>query len=265
MTKLSKEAWDALSTEEQQVRQEERPEEPGSAQPTAEELSQQIADLSTKLKKLEDERGGLIGDLTAERQTRQQLAAKVKELEETGGGDKGGFNLDKMADDDYLTAGQVKQIINQLQTKGSKEAQAEEEQLSKENYNTDEERMIGLTVKPTEDYPVPYNEAIEEFNKMVKKSPAYWAAVNVESRRKNGKPAEVAYKIALTSKTFINKIKTSAREDLIDELQKQGKIPKKLPSGGPADGGEIDPSLLTEQQLLEMPESQLEGLLKKTG
>ena len=266
MDPLSQEAWDALSAEEQATRQDEKPVASGAGEPdskTVEELTTSVKDLKTQLDSLQNEKQGIYRDLKGEREVRQQLEATLQELQNKGKGDE--FDLEALADEEYLTAGQVKKIMAKLKNTANNDTAADNKRKSGENYAADEERMIESTKAATDDFPVPYEEAIKEFQEMAKSKPAFWRTVHEESLRANGKPAEVAYKIALTSKKFMDKVRVSAREKLLKELEDQGQIkPRKLPSGGPGKT-EINAANLSEEDLLGLSDAQLNELLEKTG
>lgn len=263
---LTQEEWDALSAEEQATRLDEKPEGASQKEPqqqSTEELQTQLTELKSELDSLKNEKQGIYRDLKGEREVRQQLEATVAELQNRGkGGDE--FDIEQMADDDYLTAGQVKKLIRGLQSKSDQESAADVKKRAAENYAVDEDRMVEASKEVTDDFPVPYKDAIEEFTEMARKRPALWRAVHEESIRANGKPAETAYRIALTSKKFMNKVKANTREQLLKELEDQGQIkPRKLPSGGPGKQ-DLDPSKLSEKDLLELSDAQLDDLLAKT-
>lgn len=265
---ISIEQWDALSYDEQQLRQDERPEAASmkaapSQNSSVEDLSKQVKELSDKLAAVENEKKGIFNDLKSERELRQALAAKVDELNQVRR-QEGQFDINSIKDDEYLTGSDLKKIINQLQQEGNQASAKDRKAMAKQNYVADEDRMIKETKALSDDFPIPYDEAIKEFYVLAQKSPSYWNAVNSEALLRNGKPAEVAYKLALTSPKFIGKIKAGAREALIRELENKGDLPKKLPSGAPVNEN-TDPSLLSEEQLLNMPDEQMDVLLKKTG
>ena len=124
--------------------------------------------------------------------------------------------------------------------------------------------MLTATKELTDEFPIAYDEAIKEFTAMAKARPGLWRSVHEESLRANGKPAETAYRIALTSKKFMDKVRASTREALLSDLEKQGQIkPRKLPSGG-AGNQDIDAAKLSEEDLLNLSDAQLDALLAKT-
>ena len=265
MTKLAQTEWDALSDEDKALRQDEKPDEvqgPTSPTPTVEELGTQVKDLTDKLNNLTQERDGVIGDLRSERELRQSLDATVKQLQQQTAA-RSDDPLAGKSDEDYLTVADVKKILAQAnKTAGESRTQDENatnQRRSQENYAGDESR-----VTDKKDLEVPYKDAIKEFNTMAKANPALWQTVHLESIRVGGKPAELAYTIALTSPTFVSRIKTKEREALILKLENEGKLPKKLPPGGPG-AGPIDASVMSEEQLLNLSDAQLEEQLKKTG
>lgn len=260
--KLTQEQWDDLDSEAQALRQDEKPEEKVET-PTVEELAKTVEELTGRLTTAEDEKKGVYGDLKAERTLRQQLEATTAELKRSLES-KGDDPLAGKPDDEYITVAEVKKIIAHSTEAATKSQRAdniaEAKERSTANYNADEERM-----SVRKDLKVPYAEVIKEFQKMASSNPALWEAVQRESIRRGGKPAEVAYKLGLTSDVFIGKIEANARETLIKGLEKEGKIkPKKLPSGGSGKVN-LDPALMSEEDLLNLPEAELDKLLKETG
>ena len=97
--------------------------------------------MKDELDSLKSEKQGIYRDLKSEREVRQRLEATLQELQARGQG--GEFDLEEMADDDYLTAGQVKKLIKGIQGKSDRETQSEAKQRANENYAADEERMVG--------------------------------------------------------------------------------------------------------------------------
>lgn len=265
---LTLDEWNELSEEEQQLRQDEKPDDPvekkdQKTQPTADDLQKQLKELNDKITKADEEKKGIIGDLRHEREVRQRLETTLQELQMQNKR-KEEFDINQVADDEYLTAGQVKKILAQQQQQGQQLTQQQQAQRSKENYVSDGERMSEATKKTSDDFPVPYEEAVDEFKRMAQNNPALWDAVHRESLKFNGKPAELAYRIALTSKTFIPKIKASARAELTAQLEKAGTIKRKLPPGGPPTV-ELDANLLSETDMMNLSDDALDALLKKTG
>ena len=262
---LTQEEWDGLTPEEQGTRQDEKP-QPAGKEPddqTVSELNKSVKNLKDQLDSLQNEKQGIYRDLKQERELRRQMEATVQELQSRGKVDE--FDINKLADDEYLTAGQVKKLIAGLQGNAQNNENAQLQARSRENYANDEERLIEASKTVSDEYPVPYTEAVKEFEQMAKKNPVYWKTVHEESIRSGGKPAEVAYKIALTSKTFLSKIRASTRESLLSELEKEGQIkPRKLPSGG-AGKPELNAANLSEEDLLSLSDTQLDELLAKTG
>ncbi len=261
---LTQDEWDALTPEDQATRQDEKPQaggEPPQNQ-TIDELTTSVKDLKTQLDSLQNEKQGIYHDLKQEREVRQQLEATLGELQDRGRGDE--FDLESMADDDYLTAGQVKKLMTSLKKDANRDTVAEARQKSAENYAENEEAMVEKTKTASDEFPVPYDEAIAEFQVMAKAKPAFWRAVQEESLRTNGKPAETAYRIALTSKKFIAKIRANTRESLLDKLENEGQLkPRKLPSGGPGKPV-LNAANLTEEQIMNLSDSQLDELLANT-
>src|SRR3990167_11456286 len=261
---LEQAQWDALSDEEKELRADEKPEPEGvkPEEKTIDELTRSIKDLKIQLDSLQNEKQGIYRDLRQERDTRQQLEAALGEMQRRGGDE---IDINALADDDNITAGQVKKLIAGLQNNAQHAENLGMKQRSAENYSNDEERLHELSKAGTDEYPISYVDAIKEFEQMAKKNLAYWTAVQQESLRVNGRPAEIAYRIALTSKTFLSKIRAAERESILSKLETEGQIkPRKLPSGG-SGKAEINPSTISEEDLLKLSESQLDEILAKSG
>ncbi len=273
MDKLTVEQWNELGEEDQLIRIDEKPVElsgkTGSDDPkTVEGLTEDLKNINVKLAEFEDQKSGLIGDVQAERRLRQNLEITVNELRaqliDKGKADP----FDGRDDTDTMTVGDIKKLISGLK-KDSASASATNEEThlratAVKNYSDDETRLLD---KETDGKlgKVSYKDAMAEFHVLAKAKPALMIAVNAEARSGSGRPAELAYTIALTSPKFSNVIAKAAREELIQELARQGKLDiTKIPGGSPT-GDKTDPNLLSEQQLLDMPEAELNELLKKTG
>lgn len=267
MDKLTVEQWDELGEEEQAIRIDEKPEELAgkpSSDLTLESLTEDVKKLNTQLAKVEEERGGLIGDLKGERQARQAAQQTIVDLEAKIKGKKDDDPLEGLEDDDPMTIGQVRKLlVNAKQIAAADGADADEKQLRDRavaNYTTDEEAMQGK-----DKLAVPYDDVIKEFEKMAKTRPSLMVAVNAEARRPNGKPAELAYNLALTSKAFSNVVAKEARENLIRDLVGQGKLkPTKILGGGGGAGGPRDAANMSEEDLLNCSDAELDAMLEKT-
>src|SRR3990167_5608112 len=99
MTKLSQEAWDTLTLEEQGARQDEKPDTtPAGKDPeeqTNAELNKNVKELKQQLDSLQNEKQGIYRDLKQERETRRQLEATLSELQSRGKGDE--FDINQLA------------------------------------------------------------------------------------------------------------------------------------------------------------------------
>ncbi len=273
MDKLTVDQWNELDEADQIIRIDEKPDElsgeKGSDAPkTIEELTVDIKKLNTQLAENEEQKSGMISDLQSERRLRQKLETAVDQLQ-VQLADKG--KADPFADKDdadVMTVGDVKKLVSGLQKDSANAASTTEENDARtravNNYNTDETR---LQEKESEGKlgKVAYKDAMVEFNIMARKKPALMLAVNTEARATSGKPAELAYTIALTSPKFSNVIAKAAREDLVKELQSKGKLKITHVPGGSPGGTPTDPNMLTEEDLMNMPEAELDKLLQATG
>ena len=268
MDKLSIEQWEELGVEEQAIRIDEKPEEltgKPSSDPTLETLGEDVKKLNTQISKLEEEKGGLIGDLKGERQSRQVAQQTIIDLETKIKGKADTDPLEGKEDDDPITVGEVRKIlVNAKRVAAVDDASATENQLRDKavsNYSADEEVMQGK-----KDLVVPYADGIKEFEKMAKLKPSLMVAVNAEARRTGGKPAELAYNLALTSKAFSNVIAKDARDQLVKDLIEQGKLkPAKISGGGGGSGGPRDAAHMSEEDLLSCTDEELDAMLEKNG
>ena len=266
MSKLAQADWDALTEEEQALRIDEKPDEITKPDETLETLGVQVKDLTAKLDEATKEKNNFYGVMKGGQEMVQALEAELKEIKAKLDAKGDDDLLRGKADDEYLTVGEARKILEKAETK-AKSAQAGDDvaaqkELATENYASSEEAM--LEKDKANKLPIPYKEALAEFNAMASKNKALWVSVHQESIRRGGKPSELAYKIALTSDKFIDKIKAGAREKLLNDLEKEGKIkPRKIASGGPGKGP-LNPANLSEEDLLNMSETDLDELLAKT-
>ena len=102
-----------------------------------------------------------------------------------------------------------------------------------------------------------YDKVIDEgFSKLVEQNPGYKAAV-----RNSANPALEAYKIGLTHPDFAALMKQKTAESVVDKLT----TPKVKTGVGSAGGGTgIDASKYTLQELIDLPDKELEKLRKQT-
>ena len=199
-----------------------------------------------------------------ERRTRQELQTLVAELREQMKASGQKDPLEGKEDDDTVTVGDVRKILAGAQnTAASNDAANQEKDLRSRavaNYNADEERLQRDEEAGKLD--VPFEEAMKEFSRMAKKNSGLLHSVNQEARKVGGKPAELAYKLACTSPVFITRIKKTAREKLVTDLEREGKLkPRKLPSGG-GPQGPLDAKNLSDEDLLNMSDEALDKAIR---
>ena len=145
MEKLSVEEWEGLSEDERAARPDEQPEpvEPGTADEAGSEadgvklaaLAQQVSDLSGQLRQLSFEKDGTTRDLREERRVRQELEAKLGQLQEASDT----LGIKDLKDDDYVNAAQVKKILGGMVKLIKTEKQRELDTRSDERMTEDEE------------------------------------------------------------------------------------------------------------------------------
>lgn len=255
MEQMTVEEWNKLDEAGKTARAEGIPEElktPPPAEPTVAELKQQLADVNTRIAGLEskhkDEVGGLTFDLKRERQIRQELEKQLSDKKTVADEE------DPLKDKDeteYATVGDLKKLQAHQTAKERKAQIVQIKMLAVGQMDKDEERMIQATAKVTDTYPVPYEKALEAFDKLVKVDPSLWDDVNKEALRPNGKPAEKVYRIALLNDPDLSQlVKKSERERLIAELEKKPGAPKHLGGGG-AGKPEIDLSTMSDEEILK--------------
>lgn len=260
MDKLTQTQWDELNAEEQIERAGEKPE---AQTPSVEDLQKQIADNDKKIKDMEEthkrETSGLVEDARLERKRRQD----IEDLNKPKGEKKD--LLEGRTDDDIVTVGDVKK----MRTEEAKDRQSERvgrlKERAAERMDTDEERMQDKTAKASDRYPIPYDEALKAWDELVRKDPKLWDDIHREALRPGGKPAEKMYRIAIEEHPDIrNKAKVSEREKIIAELEREGKIPKRI-SGGGAGDGVVDLANMSDAQLLKLAETNSAALDKAMG
>jgi len=225
--KLSLEEWNKLSDDEKLDRVDEKPDD-DQDKLSAEELNTKIKDLEQKVKDSEgkhsQEMSGLLYDLKQERKARQEAEDKLKTKEEEGKEDA----LEGRDDEDPITV----KDLRALRKKDAKDRQSDhinrlKEQAS-DRMDRDEDRMRDKAAKPTDEFPVSYDEALDAFDALAKTDKTLWDEVNREALRPGGRPALRMYRIAVTKDPELSKkVKTSERDKIIEELDKEGRIIKK--------------------------------------
>lgn len=251
--KLTVEQWNVLTAEEKELRADEMPQELKGkddqrlSPEEAQKLRNDIKTLTEQLGNLQHEKSGLYANLKEEQELRRELRDKVKELEDAAGSKGGGD------DDPYLTTEKAKKLLADQAKKTDEKVNEVRSEFAKERELTDERRM-----KTREDLPIPYEDAIKVFAQMAKGNPVYWKQVQDAANTPGGKPAELAYKIAIREHPdFLKKIKDQEREGLISDLEKGGKI-KKLPGGGAGGAGKPKVEDMTIEEVMEMSDADWE-------
>lgn len=225
-----------------------------------------IEELQTKLKELGDSIAekdkhiqrldGIQGEL---RQTREQLR-EMKELQDKlkDKADDAGIEI---PDDEYLVGKQIKELIKKIDDKYEKQRK-DDFNLSrsiraKERLEDDEDRMLNK-----KDLEIPFKEAMDKFLELVKEDETLFEQVNREANRPGGKPAQLAYKIALREHPeLVNKIKQKSREEIVDKIARGEEMPRRLSGGG--GGGKLDYSKMTNDELSKLSDAEFEALIKQ--
>ena len=276
MEQLTVEAWNELDVVEKEARAEEMPEElkvvstdEGDKEPTTAELKQQLVDTNKRIADLEEghkrEVGGLAFDLKQERQKRQELEQKLsgKSTEEED-------PLKDKADDEYITAKDLRILQTRQQTQAKKERQSMLQEKMDERMDVDEERMSKLTAsdkdgKQPEEYPVTFAEALKAFEKIAQADKSIWEDIFREALRPRGRPAEKLYRIALLQDTNLSKLVTQkTREKIVEEMTNKPRTPTKLGGGG-SGKGEVDLMKIGDKELLDMVKNSPEDIDKALG
>jgi len=272
MEKLTVEQWNDLDVAEKEARAEEMPEEltTPNKEPTAAELKQQLADTNKRIAELEEshkrETGGLAFDLKQERQKRQELEQRLKGK---GSGEEEDPLKDK-ADDEFITAKDLKLLQTRQEIQAKKERQAMLQERMDERMDTDEERMVKLTApdkdgKQPEEYPVTFAEAAKAFEKIAGNDKSLWEDIFREALRPRGRPAEKLYRIVLLQDANLSKLITQkTREKIVQEITNKPKTPTKLGGGG-GGKGEIDLTNIGDKELLEAVKNSPDAVDKALG
>lgn len=254
------EDWNKLNSDQQKlVAEEEIPQtiidrRKNIPQLTAEEiqgLKTSITDLTTQLGDLKTEKTGIYTDLKKARDIIKDLNEKVKTLEAGGGGAPG-------ADEDFPTIAKTRALI----VEGIKELKQETIDL-RTDVARDRELVDERVMKARTDLPIPYSDAIKVFVVLAKANPTFYKQVQEEGSIPGGRPAHLAYKIALREHPeFVQKVKELGAQEIIANLTKIGKLPKVLPAGG-AGGGEPDVNEMSIEQLMALPDDKLDKIAKE--
>lgn len=261
MGRLGQAEWDALAPEEQEARQDEKPEAAGSksqdegGDDKVTQLVDQVKDLSAQLKQLQFESSGKERDLREERRLRQELEGKLGQLQDASDH----LGLKDLKDEDYVSAAQLKKVMTGVLSVLKTQRQHDGEARADERMADDEERMRGRLGADKD--AVSYDEAIDEFKALAAKDPSLWDDVNREARRQGGRPAEKAYKIALReSPKYRGLERKRGREEVIRQIDEGGKVPSLKGSGGGGKGPK-DLSKLTDEEIAKMSDAELDAAL----
>uniref|UniRef100_A0A6M3L5I4 Uncharacterized protein n=1 Tax=viral metagenome TaxID=1070528 RepID=A0A6M3L5I4_9ZZZZ len=229
-------------------------------EPTVAELQTKLAEFEKQLadKDKHIQRGdGLLNELKNVRSelqmTKQQLAEKVKDKADELG-------IDLPGDDEYIQGKDLKKIVDAIKKDAKKQVDDTVKGFmslrAKERLADDEDRMADKKLD------IPYNDAMEKFKELAEDDATLWDQVNRESHRPGGKPAQLAYKIALRDHPDLaKKLNQKTRDELIDEITKTGKMPAKLSGGGRS--GKLDPKNLTQEDIYKMSDKELDDLSRE--
>lgn len=214
-------------------------------------LRDSIVTLSGDLESLKTEKTGIYTDLKAARKIIKDLNEKVTSLE-AGGGSLGD-------DSDFPNVGKVKALIADVTKVSNEKVDGIRNDMARERESTDDRRMKGRT-----DLPIPYVDAIKIFAGLAKLNPEFYEQVRRESARPGGRPAELAYKIALREHPeFVQKVKELGADEVITNLSNAGKI-KKLPAGG-AGSGAKDANEMSFEEIMALSDDEWNKLAKGEG
>lgn len=244
--------------EEEELEEKDKKNPPAGANQQLEEAQKRIKELEEKAASLETEKKGIYSDFKKERETRQKLEQQtLEEKERMLRRESGEDEFGEIGDDDFITGKHLKKLISGLNGRDKKRAIQEMENRANERVAVDEDRMSNLCEAKPDKYPIPYEEAIDAFKELAEKDPTLWAKYDRARFRPGGKPAELAYKIALREHPkFKDQSEKTVREKLLDELEEKGKRPPKLKAGG--SGGKTRLEDMTDEEIANLTDDELE-------
>lgn len=212
---------------------------------------------------------GLLEDLRKERARRSEsegktddLEARIEELE--GKLEEAAKKREEEPSEDdgeILTKGDAKKLLGEVLSK--REGEVEKRfagimaMLDADRIKTSEDTVKEEFSPEKVGKDLCYDKVIDEgFSKLVEQNPGYKVAV-----RNSANPALEAYKIGLTHPDFAALMKQKTAESVVDKLTTT-KVKTAIGSGG--GGGGADASKYTLQELIDLPDKELEKLRKQT-
>lgn len=222
------------------------------------EVQEQIKKLQEQVTSLEREKKGIYGDLKSEKERRQDLERRIQEKERLI--DEKKDLIESLADDEYITGKHLKDIRRSEQEKTAKIMRDGAVRRGEERMADDENRMSELCELNPKKYPVSYVDAIKEFEALANEDSSLWEEVDKAKYTPGGRPAEIAYKIALReSPKFQEMTRKKTREELLEEIENQGRSPRRL-SGSSGGGKSIE--RLSDSDIHHMTDEELQRALR---
>lgn len=237
---------------EEEIEQEEKKEKPSAgAEQQLEETNKRIKELEERLDAETKEKKGIYGDLKKEQEKRKQLEASLEERERKIQREEDDDIFAEMGDEDFITGKHLKKFNQAVTAREKKRIVQELQSRADERLANDEHRMMELCESGSEKFPVSYDEAIEAFKELAEDDPTIWRQFDAEKYRPGGRPALLAYKIAVREhKKFQEETKRKTREQLLNDMEEKEKKPAKLKGGA---GG-------AAKRLDEMSDEEISGL-----
>lgn len=234
---------------------------PGAKQePTLEE---RLAAMESKYDEAEREKKGIYDDLKSERERRRELEQKMAQNEQKIREQDEQDPLSGLGDEDFITAKQLKQLQAAHSLRERKRIMADLQGRAAERMASDESRLIELCDLNPKKFPVPYEEAIKEFESLAKKDPSLWDEIDRQKFKPGGKPAEAAYRIALReSSKFLQEKERRTREALLDEIENHEDKPRRLRSGSGGAARRLDQ--MSDQEIMGLSDDDLDKALRST-
>lgn len=225
------------------------------------ELERKLKEAEDKAKEFENEKKGIYGDLKKERERNRQLEQSLDEKEKAISKGTEEDPLGDIADDDIITGKQLKKLNQAHTEKQRKTMVANFRFMADERVANDEDRVSTLCELRPDKYPVPYADAIKAFTELAENDPSLWQQYDAAKHRPGGKPAELAYKIALREHPkFKEQTEKTAREKLLEEMEEHEGKPKKLKGG--SGGGSKRLEEMSDEEIGNLSDEDLERLSK---
>lgn len=235
---------------------------PPGANQELEKLQKELEALREEKASIEKEKKGIYSDYKKEQEKRRQAEASLEERERKLKEEEKSDIFENLGDEDYITGKQLKKLTNALSVRERNRVMADLKMRADERVASDEARMQEICEVKSEKFPVPYDDAINAFIELAEKDPTLWTQYDQAKFKPGGRPAELAYKIALREHPKYQKLtEEKTRERLIEEMEKNGESPKKLKSGGGGAGKRLED--MTDQEISNLSDDELDKLSRQ--